>query len=233
MVKSWRKNKSVKPDFGKKDVQVCPPTWFFDQMAFIGDEIVGCFVIPTEKGIVMLDCLQVEQRCIDMIEDGFKQLGLDIKDLYAVIITHGHGDHYGCVDYFKDKYKAKIYLSEIDYNYAKNMPSNYPWDPVTFEVDHFLQDGEVLDFGDVKIKAVFTPGHTLGCYSFIIPVTDEGRSHKVAMWGGSSILGDSDTEKYYHSLVKFSKICRETDVDGEISAHPSYDMGLILSLIHI
>lgn len=55
--------------------------------------------------------------------------------------------------------------------------------PITFEVDHFLEDGEELDFGDVKIRCVFTPGHSIGCFSFIIPVTDEGRPHKAALWG--------------------------------------------------
>lgn len=68
-----------------------PGHMVFDQMAFIGDEIVGCFVIPTEKGIVMIDCMNPEQRCIDIIEKGFADLGLDINDLSTIIISHGHG----------------------------------------------------------------------------------------------------------------------------------------------
>ena len=49
MERSWRKPKRFVPDFNKTDITVCPDTWFFDQMAFIGDEIVGCFVIPQKK----------------------------------------------------------------------------------------------------------------------------------------------------------------------------------------
>lgn len=96
------------------------------------------------------------------------------------------------------------------------------WRTSKTEVPNFHKE----DFGDVKIKAIFTPGHTNGCFSFIVPVTDEGRTHHMALWGGSGILPDSDKEKYYNSLVRFTKLCYEYKVDGEISSHPCLDMGL-------
>lgn len=226
MNKSWRISRTLKPNFHKHDVTLCPATKFFDQISFIGDEVVGCFVIETQKGIILLDCMHPEQRCIDLIEKGFEDLQLNIHDLYAIVISHGHGDHFGRADYFKEKYGALIYMSKTDYELAHNMPEHFPWKSVTFSVDHYLQDQEVLDFGDVKIKAVHTPGHTQGCFSFIIPVTDEGRQHHVALWGGAGILPDSNKEDYYQSLVKFTSLCCEAHVDGEIATHPCLDMGL-------
>ena len=175
----------------------------------------------------MIDCMNPEQRCIDIIEKGFADLGLDINDLSTIIISHGHGDHFGMADYFKDKYHARIYMGEIDYNLARNMPDYFPWESVKFEVDHFLQDGEVLDFGDVKITTFFTPGHSDGCFSFIIPVTDEARKHNVALWGGSGILPSSNKRAYYNSLLKFIEKCKEMHVEGAISTHPSLDMGMM------
>lgn len=67
------------------------------------------------------------------------------------------------------------YFSKTDYDFARNMPEHFPWKSVTFEADCYLEDGAALDFGDIKIKAMHTPGHTAGCFSLIIPVTDEGR----------------------------------------------------------
>lgn len=93
-------------------------------------------------------------------------------------------------------------------------------------MDHFLEDGEELDFGDVKIRCVFTPGHSIGCFSFIIPVTDEGRPHKAALWGGSGLLPDSNVDDYEASLKKFSAICAEEHADAEIATHPCLDQGL-------
>ena len=183
MQKSWRTHRTLRPDFEKQEPVVCPATRFFDQLSYIGDEIVGCFALETSDGIILIDCMNPDQRSIDLIEQGFRDLGLDIHQLKAILITHGHGDHY-------------------------------------------LQDGELLTFGDTQIKAVFTPGHSIGCFSFIILVTDEGRPHRMALWGGSGILPDSNVEDYYQSLLRFSHICDTLQVDGEIATHPVLDMGL-------
>lgn len=175
---------------------------------------------------MLLDCMNPDLASRNCIEKAFEDLGFDIHDLYAIVISHGHGDHYGCCDYFKEKYGAKLYMSRIDWEFARNMPERFPWPPITFEVDHFLEDGEELDFGDVKIRCVFTPGHSIGCFSFIIPVTDEGRPHKAALWGGSGVLKDSNVDDYEASLKKFSTICAEEHVDAEIATHPCLDQGL-------
>lgn len=223
-MKNWRKNRNLKPDFDKKDIKAFPATKFFDQLSFIGNEIVGCFVLETNKGYVLIDCMNPDNDSLETIENGFKDLGFDMDDLYAILISHGHGDHFGNAGYFKKKYNAKIYMSKKDYEFAKNMPDSFPWKPIDFKVDHFLEDGETLDFGD--IYCVFTPGHSIGCFSFIIPVSDEGRKHKVALWGGSDILEDTNISDYENSWHKFHHICDLENVDGEISTHPCLDLGL-------
>lgn len=226
MYKSWRKSRTLKPDFDNENPVICKATKFFDQLSFIGDEIVGCFVLETAKGYVLFDCMNPDERSKNIIKMGFENLGFDLNQLYAIIISHGHGDHFGNAGYFKEKYGTKIYMSEIDYKFASNLPDTLPWESVSFEVNHYLKDKEYIDFGDTKIYTSFTPGHSEGCFSFIIPVSDEGVKHHVALWGGSGILPGSDKEAYYHSLLKFSKECQDHHVDGEIATHPCLDMGL-------
>lgn len=223
---SWRSPRTCKPDFSNPNPTVCPPTWFFDNMAFIGDEVVGCFLVKTEAGLVLLDCMNPDERCRKLVEEGIRALGEDPEQLCAILISHGHGDHFGNAEYFQQRYGAKLYLSRIDYEFARSMPPEFPWEPVRFRVDEYYRDGGVLTFGSTAIRTVFTPGHTRGCYSFLIPVTDEGRPHTMALWGGSGILPDSDKQAYLHSLQKFTRICREAHVDGAISTHPCLDMGL-------
>lgn len=223
---TWRKPRTEKPDFQNQSPVVCPPTWFFDNLAFIGDEIVGCFLLKTEVGLILLDCMHPDERCKNLIISGIEQLGESINDLHAIVISHGHGDHFGNAEFFQKEYGAKIYMSEIDYVFAKNMPQSLPWKPITFKVDHFLEDGHTLKFGTINLHPIFTPGHTQGCYSFIIPVTDEGRPHTMALWGGSGIMPDTDKNVYHESLLKFTKACYDFHVDGAISTHPCLDMGL-------
>ncbi len=226
MPNSWRTKRACTPDFHQKEFPVCPPTKFFDQLSFIGDEFVGCFLLETQKGLVLFDCMNPDERSVSIIESGMAKLGRDVRDLYAIVISHGHGDHFGRADYFQRKYGAKIAMSQMDYESAKEARPNAQWEPVAFSVDHFLQDGETLDFGDTEVQAVFTPGHTRGCFSFVLPVTDEARPHRLALWGGAGIMPDSNVDDYLRSWEKFHQICRQCHVDGEISTHPFLDMGI-------
>lgn len=225
MQKSWRKKKIYIPDFSNKNMQVIPATKFFDQLSFIGDEFVGCFLLETHKGLILFDCMNQDERSVSIIEKGISDLGKNIQQLYAIIISHGHGDHFGKADYFQKKYGAKIYMSKIDYEFAKNVPPKTKWEPINFRVNYFLSDNEILDFGDVQVNTICTPGHTSGCFSFLIPVTDEGRLHTAALWGGAGIMEDSNVSDYLNSWKKFSNICNQNKVDVEIATHPFLDMG--------
>ena len=69
-----------------------------------------------------------------------------------------------------------------------------------------------------------TPGHTLYCMSFIIPVTDNGEPHMMAMWGGSGIpYYPGDKVAYLRSCLRFAQITEKFGVDGEIASHPFID----------
>lgn len=208
------------------DSPLIPTTRFFDQLSFIGNEWVGCFILETSEGLVMIDCMEPEDKYVDMIEQGIKDLGLNACDLKAILITHGHGDHYGKADYFREKYGAKLYMSKVDEDFARDPASPRPKHrvPLSFQMDGYLTDGDVFTCGEIKIAVVSTPGHTPGCLSYIIPVTDEGRPHNVALWGGTGIPRDQeDKEQYIQSSDYFTKVCDEMGVDAEIATHPFID----------
>lgn len=126
---TWRKPHTIKPDFSKQNLPDFPATKFFDQLSFVGNELVSCFILETAKGYVLLDCMNPDLASRNCIEKAFEDLGFDIHDLYAIVISHGHGDHYGCCDYFKEKYGAKLYMSRIDWEFARNMPERFPCRP--------------------------------------------------------------------------------------------------------
>lgn len=223
-MKTWRQRRSVKPPFGSAWTAAVP-TRIFDNISFIGNVIVGCYLVETDDGLVLLDCMETDDKSRDTVEAGIKELGYDPADLKAILITHGHGDHYGQAGWFRERYGCRLYLSETDTRMAKEKPlPGLP--PMPFDIDHYYEDGEILRFGRTEIKVVFTPGHTPGCVSFILKVYDEGREHTAAMWGGSGLLPDSDPAQYRASLDKFMTLCREYHVDAELAAHPTLDCGL-------
>ena len=226
---SWRKPNPHRPPGGgpsHSEAKDVPATRFFDRMSFIGNEWIGCFVIETSEGLIMIDCLEPEQRYVDMIETGAQQLGLDLNKLKAILITHGHFDHYGHADYFRSKYGAKLYMSAVD---EADALSEKTWRPpgrvpLPFAMDGHIEDGDVFRLGDTAIHIVSTPGHTRGCLSFIIPVTDEGRPHLAALWGGTGVTRErSEQLDYLASSQKFRSICEQMNVDVEIATHPFVD----------
>lgn len=216
----WRKPNPHRPNF-KDAPKPYPATWFFDNMAFIGDESVSCFIVESSEGLILIDAMFPEQKYLEMIEQGIADLGLDPKDLKLILLTHGHFDHFGYADRLREKYGCRIYMSEIDEKAARSSQEK-PYG-LSFTMDDHIEDGQDIVLGDTSIHCVATPGHTEGCMSFIIPVYDEGREHHLALWGGTGIIPTADKKAYLESVVKFDKVCDEFDVDAEISNHPFVD----------
>lgn len=223
-IHSWRKNYDPRPEFGKV-YPFEPATKIFDQLTFIGDPIVCCYLLETEDGLVLIDAMNPEQRYLDAIVQGIRDTGYEPEDLKVILLTHGHGDHYGLSGKLREMSGAKIYMTETDYDLARNITvGRFP--PMDWEVDGYLTDGQDFTFGGTTIHCVLTPGHTQGCMSYIIPVTEAGQPHTVALWGGTGLLPDVNIYQYLMSLDKFSRICADYGVDGAISNHPSCDNGI-------
>ena len=222
-IKSWRCPTEKKPDFGARfDFE--PTTKFFDQLSFIGDPAVCCFLLETTEGLVLIDAMNPEQRYMDAIVKGIRDTGYELTDLKHIVISHGHGDHYGLADELRKASGAKIYLSEGDHELAKKPMG--PFAPMDYPVDVYLTDGMDLCFGDTVIHCVETPGHTDHCMSFIFPVTDEGRPHMASLWGGTGLNYGVNMFTYLKSVDKFELACADYRVDVEISNHPPVDNGI-------
>ncbi len=225
---SWRKPNKGRPRF-REEFDPLPTTRMFDQMWYVGDPNVCCFLLLTSEGFILIDCMFPGEHFLGMIEQGLADAGYSGHDLKAILLTHGHFDHYGDADILREKYGCKIYLSAVDYDFVKERADN-EWkhpDPrfkhVRYEMDGLLKDGDEFTLGDTTIKCVLTPGHTPGSMSFIIPVTDEGRPHYAALWGGAGLIPESDKQAYLESLDHFDRVCDEYHVDVEIANHPFVD----------
>ena len=226
-IRSWRKTNNSKPDpRGIYDFE--PTTKIFDQLTFVGDRVVCCFLLETAEGLILIDAMNPQERCAEAIRQGIADIGYTMADLKVILITHAHADHYGLAGKLREESGAKIYMSEGDYIQAcKPKGPQAPFGPMDYPIDGYLTDGMDFEFGGTVIRCVETPGHTDHCMSFIFPVTDEGRPHMAALWGGTTLNRGAKIKDYIDSVEKFEKACIGYGVDVAISNHPYVDNGVL------
>ena len=89
--------------------------------------------------------------------------GLSVK---YIIVTHGHGDHIGALRELKDYSKAIICVHKEDHEMLGSKSKNYSeivaGTGVEMSADRLLEDGDVLELGETKLKIIHTPGHSRG-----------------------------------------------------------------------
>jgi len=105
------------------------PTWHaepakvFDNLYFLGTQSLNSYAITTSAGIVIIDPLY-DYNAEDEIVDGLEKLGLDPADISHVIVSHGHGDHYGGARLPQERYGAEVWLSEADWDLVEASTSS-------------------------------------------------------------------------------------------------------------
>jgi metallo-beta-lactamase class B len=207
------------------------PAKIFDNVYVIGNSGTVAYVFTTSSGLVMIDALGANQ-VESVLLPGFKALGLDPAQVKAIIVGHGHADHFGGSAYMQEHFGSKIYISAADWNLMENPPparggrGGGPPTPLP-KHDQVITEGQPLVFGDLTVQAVAIPGHTPGSMGFIFPVKDSGKKRMAALYGGTvltpGIISDDGLQTYLQSIARFKAATRKAGVEVEIQNHPLMD----------
>ncbi len=202
------------------------PTKVFDNLYCIGSRSVVAWVLTTSAGIIVIDSMW-DNRDGKLIIEGMKQLGLNPAETKYVLLTHGHGDHYGGAQYIKDKTNAEILLGKTDIGFmnALSKGPNGPRSPKPSVVTP-MTDGEKITLGDTTVTVIETPGHTPGCMSLIFPVKQNGKTYTAAQWGGTGAPRSLEDKLVYRkSIDYFEKQTQSAHATVKINAHLFVDHG--------
>lgn len=197
------------------------PVKVFDNLYYVGLTELGAWAVTTSQGIILIDTLGAEDTEPRLLVN-MRKAGLDPAQIKTVIVTHAHTDHGGGAKYLQDKFGAKIVMSAQDWDGAAKGglggPNNVP------RRDIVVADGEKVTLGDTSVTTVFTPGHTPGAISVIVPVKDGATPHIAMMWGGPQWgFRNADVpqrEFYENSLVKFHQSVKQAGADVVLESHP-------------
>jgi hydroxyacylglutathione hydrolase len=108
----------------------------------------GCYERQEESDLLSF----IEQRQIEIV---------------AVLNTHAHIDHILGNQFVTSHFGVDLYLHEKDLNTLRSVESyahvyGFNAYKVSPEPTQFLEDGQMLCFGEIALKVLFTPGHAPG-----------------------------------------------------------------------
>ncbi len=160
----------------------------FDNLYYIGVDLVSAYLVTTSEGLIVIDTLFAASS--DTLLDNIRAVGFDPDDVEYVFVSHGHGDHAEGAPLLKAATGARVGMTGPD------------WDMTGQERDMVIADGETVTLGDTTFTFHVTPGHTLGVLSMAFPVRDGESTHNAFMFGGMGLnfSGVDRTEMYIDSV---------------------------------
>jgi glyoxylase-like metal-dependent hydrolase (beta-lactamase superfamily II) len=79
-------------------------------------ENTNVYLVRGGDGALLIDAGWNGEEAFQSLKNQLSDIGIDLKDISQVIVTHAHGDHYGLVGMVKQHSQAKIYLHYLEEN---------------------------------------------------------------------------------------------------------------------
>ena len=185
---------------------------------YVGAAGVTSFLITTPRGHILLDGGLPETA--PLIEKNIAALGFRVQDVKYLLNSHAHYDHCGGLAELKRLSGAKMVASRADAEVLESggRVSFEGWKNSGFpaiKVDRLVADGETVKLGDTSLTAVLTPGHTKGCTTWTMPVSESGKTYHAVFYCSTSVPGyqlinnpkyPQIVSDYEHSFAKLRQI---------------------------
>src|ERR1051326_403668 len=143
------------------------PFRIMGSLYYVGGADLTSYLIVTPKGLILLDGGSAALGPV--IQRHIEELGFKVEDIRILLNNHAHSDHAGGLPLFKRISGAKMIASEGD----KPLLERH------IQVDRVIRDGESVELGGVRLRAVLTPGHTPGCTTWTMTIVEAGKSYDV------------------------------------------------------
>ncbi len=133
----------------------------------VGEYQTNCYIVRENedaKTCIVIDTGLEGKGILDFLNS--HQLSVE-----AIVLTHGHADHIKGTPEIKEQFpQAKVCIHPLDKDMLNSAATNLSMlTGNSFTIappDILLEDESFIEYANIKLKVLHTPGHTKGCVSF-------------------------------------------------------------------
>jgi metallo-beta-lactamase class B len=210
-----------------------PPFHIAGNLYYVGSKGLANYLVTTRQGNILINSDM--QANVPMIEASVEKLGFKFRDTKILLISQAHWDHDAGSAKIKGMTGARYLVMDADvpvvesggksdFQYGNTPSSLYP----PTKVDRVLHDGDEVRLGDAVLVAHLTPGHTKGCTSWTMKVTEGGRVYNVVIIGGLSVnpgyklIHNNEYPQIAQDYQRMWDVLKALPCDIFLGAHGSY-----------
>jgi metallo-beta-lactamase class B len=170
-----------------------------------------------------------------MIEASIEKLGFKFKDTKILLISHAHWDHDAGSAMIKEMTGARYMVMDADVPVVESggkTDFQYGNTPTALyrptKVDRILHDRDEVTLGGTVLVAHLTPGHTKGCTTWTMKVTDGDKTYNVVIVGspnvnpGYKLVANAAYPQIAEDYERMWRVLKSLPCDIFLGAHGSY-----------
>jgi metallo-beta-lactamase class B len=156
---------------------------------YVGGKDLASYLIVTPEGDILINSSL--ETSVPMIRSSVEQLGFKFTDIKVLLISHSHFDHdAGSAELIKET-GAKYMVMDGDVSVVESGgATDFAYGKDTYppaKVNRVLHDGDEVKLGGTVLAAHKTAGHTRGCTTWTMQVTEAGRPLNVVIVGSWNV----------------------------------------------
>lgn len=210
-----------------------PPHQIISNIYYVGSKGLAAYLITTPQGHILINSNL--ESSVPQIKQSVEKLGFHFRDIKILLISHAHYDHCAASALIKQLTGAKYMVMDADVteiedgghsNFQYGHSPNMFYKPA--KVDRILHDGDEVRLGDVVLTAHITPGHTKGCTTWTLRVTENGKSYNVVIVGspnvnpGYKLVNNPQYPQIAQDYERTFQALKSLPCDIFLGAHGSY-----------
>jgi metallo-beta-lactamase class B len=210
-----------------------PPFHIAGNLYYVGSKGLANYLVVTPRGNILINS-DLEAN-VPMIEASIEKLGFKFKDTKILLISHAHFDHDAGSAKIKQLTGARYMVMDadvpvvesggkLDFQYGNTAGFLYP----PAKVDRVLHDGDEVRLGGTLLVAHLTAGHTKGCTTWTMQVSEGGKTYNAVIVGspnvnpGYKLVHNDNYPQIAADYARMFEVLKSLPCDIFLGAHGAY-----------